>query len=369
MNNRNKNKILWLAPNLNHYKLKLLNHLAADSSIDLCVFSGLRDTQNDTSKIRDDFNFKLISVEVSKNDFGNSKLVLTKLKSIFGKFDWIMIPVEKKNIQLFLYALNLRKRHKNTRLFSYNHPILKSRNGKITQLDKWLTKFYYKRLNRIVFYTEQSCKWAIKHGYVNSKKAYWANNTIDSIEIEKYYDFKFPPESQTNLLYIGRLSPRKRIPDVITYYRLLKQLLPNLRLEVVGVGSEDHYIKAAIASDSSIIWHGELINEEDIAPIMKRASIVFVPGHTGLAVNHAFSYGRPYVTLNGVSHAPEVDYIDKGENGYVLNEDLESNIATMETLLSNKSTLERFCSNAYKKGMYLKVQNWVDQMKQNLLND
>ena len=38
MKNNNKIKVLWLAPNMNHYKSRFLNHLAVDSNIDICVF-------------------------------------------------------------------------------------------------------------------------------------------------------------------------------------------------------------------------------------------------------------------------------------------------------------------------------------------
>jgi hypothetical protein len=102
---------------------------------------------------------------------------------------------------------------------------------------------------------------------------------------------------------------------------------------------------------------------------MKKASLVFIPGHSGLSVNHAFSYGRPYVTLQGPSHAPELEYLDNGENGYLLDEDFETNCHTINNLLSNRTLLERFCENANQKGEYLSVQKWVEKMKQSLIND
>jgi len=33
-------KLLWLSPNLNHYKAKFLNHLTLDTDIDLTVLAG-----------------------------------------------------------------------------------------------------------------------------------------------------------------------------------------------------------------------------------------------------------------------------------------------------------------------------------------
>lgn len=364
-----KIKILWLSPNLNHYKSRFLNHLASDVSIDLCVLSGAGRKEMGDQELKRDWSFKQIHVDVSKKDFGKSNLVKHKLKTIFNEFDWVLIPAEKKNLPLFWYTLKLKKQNRNVKLFSYNHPIFKSGKGNSTRIDKWLSKWFYKKLDRVIFYTEDSCKWALDEGLIVRKKAFWANNTVDNIEIKKHYNYQLPPENSTVMLFIGRLISSKRIPDLITYYSELKKRIPNLTLEIIGDGPESHHVKSEIESDASIIWHGTLIDEADIAPIMKRASLVFIPGHSGLSVNHSFSYGRPYVTLQGPSHAPELDYLDAGENGYVLDGDFESNINTIKNLLINRNVLERFCSNAKQKGDYLSVQKWVEQMKQSLLND
>lgn len=360
----NKIKVLWFAPNLNHYKSRLLNQFAEDWTIDLTVFIG---SGND-SMLKDEYAFKLIHVDVPKNNFGNSKLVKVKLKSVFSEFDWVMIPVEKKNIRLFLYAIKLRRLNKQVRLFSYNHPMLRSGNGKVTFIDKWMTKFYFKNLNRVVFYTQQSCDWAIKNGLIVQNKASWANNTVDTLDIKKHYTYHLPPKDSNVIVYIGRLSPRKRIPELLKYYVELKKVTPDLVLEIIGDGPENHYVKSAIEQDVSINWHGLLIDEADIAPIMKRASLIFIPGHSGLSVNHSFSYGRPYITLQGPSHAPELDYLDNGKNGYILDSDFESNCNTITQLLTNRSQLESFCNHAKQKGETLSVQKWVEQMKQSLIN-
>ena len=97
--------------------------------------------------------------------------------------------------------------------------------------------------------------------------------------------------------------------------------------------------------------------------------MVFIPGHSGLSINHAFAYGRPYVTLQGASHAPELEYIEEGSNGYVLKGDIDSNMKTIENLLINRSVLEQFCKKAKQKGVELSVKNWVRQLRTSLLDE
>ena len=355
-------KILWLAPNFNHYKARFLNHLAIQSNVELTILSGAgRDNLGD-QELKQNWNFELLKVNVSKKDFGNSKLVKSELKTIISNFNWIMIPAEKKNLLLILYAVKLRRALPDVRLFSYNHPILKSKNGKITFLDRKLTKFYYKKFDRIIFYTQQSHDWAITNKLIDSKKAYWANNTIDNQEVHKYYNFCLPPSNHLSIVFIGRLIPSKRINDLIKYYKDLKLKFPSLQLEIIGDGPESNIIKSEIANGiKDLIWHGTLIEEYEIAPIMSRASIVFIPGHSGLSINHAFAYGRPYVTIKGPSHAPELAYIENDKNGYVLEGGFEDNSNKISKLLDDRELLVQFCKNANEMSNYLSVNNWVGQ--------
>jgi glycosyltransferase involved in cell wall biosynthesis len=362
------NNILWVTAGLNHYKARFLNHLAEEDSINLTLLTGTGRKNMGDEELKSNWSFNHIKVDILKKDFGKSKLVKAELKAVFNEFDWVLIPAEKKNLPLFFEALKLRKQNKNVRLFSYNHPVFKSGNGKTTFIDKLLTKWFYKKLDRVIFYTEHSCKWALTNGFITQDKAFWANNTVDNTEIKKHYTYQLPPNDSTTLLFIGRLIPSKRIPDLMTYYSALKKEIPNLKLEIIGDGPESHHVKSATESDSSIHWHGTLIDEADIAPIMTRAALVFIPGHSGLSVNHAFAYGRPYITLKGPSHAPELEYLDEAENGYVLDNDFASNINTITNLLTNRSVLERFCNSAQQKGEYLSVQKWVEQMKYSLNN-
>ncbi|WP_191860172.1 glycosyltransferase family 4 protein [Hanstruepera ponticola] len=372
MNSRSTNttlKILWLSPNLNHYKARFLNHLAKEVDIDLTILSGAGREAMGDAQIDEDWVFQHKKLNVLKKKFGTSKLVRESLKVYFNKYDWILIPAEKKNLLLFLYANLLKSKSSKTKLFSYNHPILKSGNGKISYLDRLLTKFYYRKLDRVVFYTEQSCKWALQNNLIEPSKAFWANNTIDTNEIDENYIFQLPPENKPNILFIGRLIATKRIQDLMSYYKELKSHIPNLTLDIIGDGPENSLIKKAAETDLDITWHGTLVNEVDIAPIMKKTTLVFIPGHSGLSINHAFAYGRPYITLNGPSHAPELDYIDSGINGYVLDDDINTNISILKKLLLNRNMLEGFCENAKVKGEYLAVKNWVNQFKLSLQYD
>ena len=369
-------KVLWLSPNFNHYKARFLKHLAEDKSIKLSVLSGTGRIGSGDKELSENWNFDYQRINVSKKNFGFSLQVFKFLNKRFVDFDWILVPVEKKNFLVFIYCVYsrfwMKQKNKNVRLISYCHPLLKSGNGKTTLLDKWLTKFHYNRLDRVVFYTKDSSEWAIKKNYVDSKLAFWANNTIDTEEINNNYSFSYPLKKPKHIIFIGRLIPSKKVDTAIEYFELLQKHFgsENLILDIIGDGPESYVIEKACLKNKNIIWHGALINESKIAPIMKNGSIVFLPGDSGLSINHAFAYGRPYVTLTSKNHGPEISYISSDKNGFILDKKMiTENLKIIIDLLSNETKLHEFCDYAKLKGEELSIDNWVEQIKGAFLSD
>lgn len=361
------NKILWLAPAFNHYKARFLNHLAKEPEIDLTIVSGSGRTGQGDSEIVGEWQFRLQTLEVSKSKFGKSKKVRNELKAMFNQHNWVLIPAEKKNLLLLLYASLLRIKHPKTKLFSYNHPVFKSGNGRITRIDRLLTWLFYLLYNRVIFYTEQSCQQAIQQKLIEPSKAFWANNTLDETEIQKYYQFTSPPKDEIRILFIGRLIPTKKVGLLIKYFEALEKKFAkrseSLKLDIIGDGPEATIVEDAVRKNNNINWYGKLVDEEEIAPHMKKASVVFIPGHSGLSVNHAFMYGRPYITIKGVDHAPEIGYLDDEKNGLILKGTFTENTNQIIELLSDYNKLTVYCRSAFEKGKALSVGNWVNQMK------
>lgn len=360
-------KLLWLSPNLNHYKLQFLNHLNLDTDIDLTVLAGngrknMGDKESDVES-----KFELISTNVSKEKFGFSKLIRKELCKQFAEFDWVLIPREKKNLLLFLYALWLkhkaRYQGRKVQLVSYNHPLIKSSQGKITALDTLFTRFYYKMYDKIIFYTKASCELIVNKGFINPAKAFWANNTIDTKEVRNNYEFSIPNSKDPTMLFIGRLIRSKRVDVCLEYYFVLKEKLEKkgktLKLIIIGDGPEKTHIEKALLHDKTIEWKGALVKEKEIAPLMKRSSMVFIPGLSGLSINHAFSYGRPYFTIGNIGHGPEIGYVETGINGFILGNNETENLKMIEKYLLNDNN--KLCLNAFNKGNELSIENWCKQ--------
>ena len=117
--------VLWLSPNLNLYKLGLLDVLARDSKINLTVVVGEISPKGHDRLSDVDFSYAL--TQIPKSRFGMSLKVGLLIKSLLitREFDWVMLPAEKKNFPLLFY-LSWNLRRSETRIFSYNHEKFKS---------------------------------------------------------------------------------------------------------------------------------------------------------------------------------------------------------------------------------------------------
>lgn len=361
-------KVLWLSPSLNHYKQNVLNQLARGYDIDLTVLAGSgREGAGDPAATNSDSVFHYIDLNISKREFGWSRKVRETLGAIVGRYDWVMIPTEKKNLVLciFLYLLKIRHRRK-FRLFSYTHPATRSKPRKIDIRDRVVSRLFFSMCDRVIFYTADAKDFAQRTHLVAPTKAYHTNNTIDTNAVRRSYEFCIPEKGEPTILFIGRLIPSKRLGTCINYYQALRarcaKTMGDLRLTVIGDGPESHLVKELADSNALVRWVGALSDESEISKYMKHASLVFVPGESGLAINHTFCYGRPYFTLTSESHGPEIAYLKNGVNGYVLDGDFEHNLKILEEFLLEQN--ESIYESAYASGLALTVEAWCTDVSE-----
>lgn len=160
-------------------------------------------------------------------------------------------------------------------------------------------------------------------------------------------DLGLRPDAQT-LLYIGRLSPRKRVDEAI---RLVQRLEAEGRagpvdLLVVGGGPMQAELEALAGGAGNIRFLGDVYDPDEVAKLMRVAVGVVIPGVVGLAVTHAFAQGKPMITQAENYHSPEIEYLRHDENGLIVSGGFESLVDTVASFLSDKALQERLCAAA-----------------------
>lgn len=358
--------VLWIAPNLNHYKARFLNRLAEGGELEITVLAGGQ--LKNIGHRPDEGNpvFSKVAVKATKDNFHARLEVYAALLRLLrkSKFKFVLVPLEKKLIPLIIFVFVLKFMF-GFKLLSVNHPMTRSSFWN-PAFDRLITKFLFTLYDRIGFYTEEGRDLAVNLKLLPSAKTFFANNTLDTREIWRNYAFEVNKSEPKVLLFIGRLIRSKRLDLLLEYFEELKAQLPGARLIVIGDGPEAHIIKSTAEKDQAVTWLGAVVDEARISSIMRQAHAVFVPGWSGLSIVHAFCYGKPYVTIRG-PHPPEIDYLIHHDNGLILNGNIVADCQKIVSFLCNQDVYENACRNAFRKAQSLSIENWCEQIYKALI--
>ena len=149
--------------------------------------------------------------------------------------------------------------------------------------------------------------------------------------------FGLAPDSGI-LLFIGRLYKEKRIEELVELVRRLnQQQLCHQAVEavIIGDGPEFDSLSTLGQSIPGVRFTGAIYEPELVAQYLRIADAMVIPGKVGLAVNHAFAHGVPVITRRHYLHAPEVEYIEPGQNGLIISGDFEVFVQTVADCLNN----------------------------------
>jgi glycosyltransferase involved in cell wall biosynthesis len=104
---------------------------------------------------------------------------------------------------------------------------------------------------------------------------------------------------------------------------------------------------------------GSVADQERIAQYLRVGLALVIPGGVGLAVNHAFALGRPVLTRVNRLHGGEVEYIEDGVNGLVVDGDLDAFVAALAGFLGSPALQQRLAEGALRTGEQLTVDAMV----------
>lgn len=150
-----------------------------------------------------------------------------------------------------------------------------------------------------------------------------------------------------DILYAGTLIGHKGVDVLIKAFKNLKQ--ENIRLHIVGKGTDEGFLKKLAETDRRIIFHGFLVGEK-LNNCYKKANMTVVPSvcfdNSPLVIYESFMNGTPVVGSR-IGGIPEL--IEEGYNGFVYEAgdslDLEK---TLQNLIENPLVLKKLENGAFK---------------------
>lgn len=194
--------------------------------------------------------------------------------------------------------------------------------------------FLFKRSDSILLYNKSAADKLAN--YLDREKIFVANNTLDTSKHECIYQklldvgrneikSSMGLKRKFYLVFLGKLIESKNPFQLVQIYESLKLDGHDLGLIFIGDGSEAKKIKTYINENYIRDVHllGQLYDDELIGKYLFSSDLMIIPGFVGLAVIHSFVYRCPVMThfqdeIKGPLHSPEVDYINDGLTGFLI---------------------------------------------------
>jgi glycosyltransferase involved in cell wall biosynthesis len=178
-------------------------------------------------------------------------------------------------------------------------------------------------------YTDEGADSVASLGFPRDRITVVRNST-DSRQLTKQVDAVTDQELRqvmdglrltgTNLgLFVGSLRGGRRIRFMIDAADAIRARVPDFELVFVGGGLRTSRVREACASRTWMRWVGPRFGAE-LAPLLRLAQLILVPGPVGLVTVDSFAAGVPLVTSATASHGPEIAYVSDDVNGVIVDD-------------------------------------------------
>ena len=178
-------------------------------------------------------------------------------------------------------------------------------------------------------YTELSAEIVRSLGYPSARITV-VQNSIDTRSLSAAYGAWGPAqlarvkadlgiESDNVGVYSGHLDEEKRIPFLIEAASRVRKVVADFELIVIGGGQDTALAVEAAREHPWIHYVGPLFGPAK-APYFALAKVLMVPGPLGLVVLDSFALETPLVGSTSVDHGPEIDYLEPGVNGLLVDD-------------------------------------------------
>lgn len=193
-------------------------------------------------------------------------------------------------------------------------------------LNKQIRLFFLSQANAHLVYGEWARQQMIKGGIkaenirvIYNSLDYEETKKLRAIAVDENFFSKegFFSEQLPALIFIGRLTPEKKIGLLIEAAAKLKGMGLNCNVLIVGDGPERNKLEL-LAKEQGInhYFYGACYDEYINAKLIANSDLCVSPGNVGLTAIHALSYGTPVCTHNNfTAQMPEFEAIEEGKTG------------------------------------------------------
>ncbi len=212
------------------------------------------------------------------------------------------------------------------RVLMWTHGYLREEKG----FKGWVREKFYRLANGLLIYGHCSRDLLLKRGFA-SEQIYVVYNSLnyeqqcrirEKTTREKLKNLKkhlFVAPDLPVLIYIGRLTPQKKLSMLLKAAHILKESGFGLNVIFVGDGPERYSLEQdaiRCGITNNVVFYGSCYDEEEIGPLIMLSDICVAPGEIGLTCMHVLAYGVPVITHDKSDlQMPEWEAIMSGVTG------------------------------------------------------
>ena len=156
------------------------------------------------------------------------------------------------------------------------------------------------------------------HNSLDHKSQVDLRNSLKESDIyTKYFNNNYPV-----LIFIGRLTPVKKLNQLIDELGVLNAKGEQYNLVLVGDGSEKNNLQQLVNRtklNDKVWFYGACYDEYQNAELIYNADLCVAPGNVGLTAMHTMVFGTPVLTHNDFKwQMPEFEAIVPNKTGYFI---------------------------------------------------
>lgn len=248
--------------------------------------------------------------------------------------------------------------------------------GKESTIKAFVKKLFFKVADGVFLYGNYAKNLMIQEGF-DEKKLFTIHNCLDhdtqvslrnTIEQTTFYEEHFL-NSHPVLIFIGRLTPVKRLDLLIEAVAMLKKQNLIFNIVFVGDGTERSSLESLIKKEQleDTTWfYGACYDEKTNAELLFNADLCVAPGNVGLTAMHSMVFGTPVLTHNDFRwQMPEFEAIIEGETGCFFEKD---NVWSLCDAIKRWFEMKMDKREGVREACYKEIdENWTPEFELNVL--
>ena len=301
----------------------------------------------------------LRSVETIENKYLIGPIYYQKgVFRLLKEYDSLLILGELFCISTWIVLLLRHTFMKQKRIYLWSHGWY----GKEGQIKKVLKRWYFAMSDTTFLYGNYAQNIAKAQGYKKENLKVVHNSLHHELQIKlrqqqpsDLYQKHFN-NSRPNVIFIGRLTPIKRLDLLLEALYLCKE---KFNLTLIGDGENRELLQKKVTEfgiEDYVWFYGACYDENENARLIYNADLCVSPGNVGLTAIHAMTYGTPVITNNDFSwQMPEFEAIHEGKTGDFFN---SGSATSMAQCIEQWFTTHANDRDAVRQACYAEIDNF-----------